>query len=211
MSMVFRTIASASRTLSQALAPAALLILGLVIYTGFAIPVRNMLGWSRWLNYLDPIAYGFEALMVCAFYSLALTSTPTRSLDAEPTCSVADLPPARRSTSSLDAISHVPTSSPTDRATPPPVVSSASVRLSEEFPARLSLTAMISSTRVTCITPPTSGAMLVSCLPSSVSFAPSGGLRERRRRRRQLMQSLRRSRIPLHLPRRCRVHLGSEE
>lgn len=64
MSMFFRTIASASRTLSQALAPAALIILALVIYTGFAIPVRNMLGWSRWLNYLDPVAYGFEALMV---------------------------------------------------------------------------------------------------------------------------------------------------
>ncbi|KAK4057054.1 Multidrug resistance protein [Microbotryomycetes sp. JL221] len=67
MSMIFRTIASASRTLTQALVPAALLILGLVIYTGFAIPTRNMLGWSRWMNYLDPIAYGFEALMVNEF------------------------------------------------------------------------------------------------------------------------------------------------
>lgn len=85
--MIFRTIASASRTLSQALAPAAVLIreygeagnssaarskadlllpctVALVIYTGFVIPTRNMLGWSRWMNYLDPIAYGFEALMV---------------------------------------------------------------------------------------------------------------------------------------------------
>ncbi|KAM0790552.1 hypothetical protein ACM66B_004421 [Microbotryomycetes sp. NB124-2] len=67
MSMIFRTIASASRTLSQALVPAAILILGLVIYTGFAIPTRNMLGWSRWMNYIDPIAYGFEALMVNEF------------------------------------------------------------------------------------------------------------------------------------------------
>ncbi|ORY61070.1 putative ABC transporter [Leucosporidium creatinivorum] len=68
MSMIFRTIASASRTLSQALAPAAVLILALVIYTGFVIPTRNMLGWSRWMNYLDPIAYGFEALMVNEFH-----------------------------------------------------------------------------------------------------------------------------------------------
>lgn len=73
MSMFFRTLASASRTLSQALAPAALLILALVIYTGFAIPVRNMLGWSRWINYLDPIAYGFEALMV------SRAAAPTRT------------------------------------------------------------------------------------------------------------------------------------
>lgn len=26
-----------------------------------------MLGWSRWINYLDPIAYGFEALMINEF------------------------------------------------------------------------------------------------------------------------------------------------
>lgn len=67
MSMMFRSIASLSRTLEQALAPAAILILALVIYTGFAIPVTTMPGWSRWINYLDPIAYGFEALMVNEF------------------------------------------------------------------------------------------------------------------------------------------------
>ncbi|KAJ5917297.1 ABC multidrug transporter C [Penicillium verhagenii] len=68
MSMIFRSIASSSRTLSQALVPAAILILGLVIYTGFTIPTRDMLGWSRWMNYIDPIAYGFESLMVNEFH-----------------------------------------------------------------------------------------------------------------------------------------------
>ncbi|OAX81322.1 hypothetical protein ACJ72_04341 [Emergomyces africanus] len=68
MSMIFRTIAATSRTLAQALAPAAVLILGLVIYTGFAIPTRNMLGWARWMNYVDPVAYAFEALMVNEFH-----------------------------------------------------------------------------------------------------------------------------------------------
>lgn len=75
--MFFRSIASLSRTISQAQAPAAMLILALVIYTGFALPVtqvrpsrwvmslvnwsrfdRYMHGWSRWINYVDPIAYG---------------------------------------------------------------------------------------------------------------------------------------------------------
>ncbi|KAJ5682612.1 ABC multidrug transporter C [Penicillium macrosclerotiorum] len=69
MSMIFRTIASFSRTLSQALVPAAILILGLVIYTGFTIPPTNMLGWSRWMNYIDPIGYGFESLMVNEFHN----------------------------------------------------------------------------------------------------------------------------------------------
>ncbi|KAI9044993.1 ABC transporter CDR4 [Aspergillus affinis] len=67
MSMVFRTIAASSRSLSSALVPAAILILGLVLYTGFTIPTRNMLGWSRWMNYVNPIAYSFESFMVNEF------------------------------------------------------------------------------------------------------------------------------------------------
>ncbi|CAK4009804.1 ABC transporter [Lecanosticta acicola] len=67
MSMLFRTIASVSRTLSQAMAPAAVLILAIVIFTGFAIPVDYMLGWCRWINYLDPVAYVFESLMINEF------------------------------------------------------------------------------------------------------------------------------------------------
>jgi ATP-binding cassette subfamily G (WHITE) protein 2 (PDR) len=67
MSMIFRTMASVSRSLEQALVPAALFILGLVIYTGFAIPTQYMLGWSRWINYIDPVAYGFESLMINEF------------------------------------------------------------------------------------------------------------------------------------------------
>jgi ATP-binding cassette subfamily G (WHITE) protein 2 (PDR) len=69
MSMIFRTIAASSRTLTQALCPAALLILGLVIFTGYVIPTPDMLGWCRWINYLDPISYGFEALMVNEFHN----------------------------------------------------------------------------------------------------------------------------------------------
>jgi ATP-binding cassette subfamily G (WHITE) protein 2 (PDR) len=64
MSMLFRFIASVSRTLAQAMAPAAIIILAIIIFTGFAIPTRYMLGWSRWINYIDPVAYGFEALMI---------------------------------------------------------------------------------------------------------------------------------------------------
>lgn len=49
--------------------PAAILILALVIFTGFVIPVDYMLGWCRWINYLDPVAYGFEALMINEFHN----------------------------------------------------------------------------------------------------------------------------------------------
>lgn len=69
MSMFFRSIASCSRSLVQALAPAAILILGLVMYTGFAIPPSYMLGWSEWIRYLNPVSYAFEALMVNEFHN----------------------------------------------------------------------------------------------------------------------------------------------
>ncbi|CUS08270.1 unnamed protein product [Tuber aestivum] len=72
MSMMFRTIAAVSRTIYQALAPASLLILMLVIYTGFAIPLRNMAGFMRWLNYIDPIGYAFESLMINEFHGREL-------------------------------------------------------------------------------------------------------------------------------------------
>jgi ATP-binding cassette subfamily G (WHITE) protein 2 (PDR) len=57
-------IASSSRTLAQALAPSAPLLLALVIYTGYAVPINYMRGWARWINYIDPVAYGFEALLL---------------------------------------------------------------------------------------------------------------------------------------------------
>lgn len=67
MSMFFRTVAATSRTLVQALTPAAVVILGLVMYAGFAIPTTYMLGWSRWINYINPVAYSFESLMINEF------------------------------------------------------------------------------------------------------------------------------------------------
>ncbi|KAK0441238.1 ABC-2 type transporter-domain-containing protein [Desarmillaria tabescens] len=67
MSMIFRTIGALSRTISQAMAPASLLMLSLVIYTGFTIPTSGMKAWFRWINYLDPIGYAFESLMVNEF------------------------------------------------------------------------------------------------------------------------------------------------
>ncbi|KAK4187057.1 ABC-2 type transporter-domain-containing protein [Podospora australis] len=75
MSMIFRTIASSSRTLSQAMVPAAAIILCLVIFTGFVIPIDYMLGWCRWINYIDPLAYAFESLIVNEFHGREFTCT----------------------------------------------------------------------------------------------------------------------------------------
>ncbi|KAH8684103.1 ABC-2 type transporter-domain-containing protein [Ilyonectria robusta] len=69
MSGVFRSIASLSRTLYQAMIPSTILMLALLIFTGFVIPVDYMLGWCRWINHLNPVAYGFESLMVNEFHN----------------------------------------------------------------------------------------------------------------------------------------------
>ncbi|KAL0567295.1 Multidrug resistance protein [Marasmius crinis-equi] len=67
MSMIFRSIGSATKTLSQAMAPASVMMLALIIYTGFVIPTRDMHPWFRWINYIDPIAYVFESMMLNEF------------------------------------------------------------------------------------------------------------------------------------------------
>lgn len=68
MSSIYRTLACLTRTPDQAMVPAALLSLGLMIYTGFTIPTDYMPGWSRWMNYINPLAYAFEALMANEFH-----------------------------------------------------------------------------------------------------------------------------------------------
>lgn len=68
MSHLFRTVGSYTKSISEAMIPATVLLLAMTIYTGFVIPVRDMLGWARWINYINPIAYGFEAVMVNEFH-----------------------------------------------------------------------------------------------------------------------------------------------
>lgn len=67
MSNLFRTIGAISRSPAQAMVPAGIFMMILVIYTGFTIPVKDMHPWFRWLNYLNPIAYSFESLMINEF------------------------------------------------------------------------------------------------------------------------------------------------
>ncbi|KAF4634402.1 hypothetical protein G7Y89_g3708 [Cudoniella acicularis] len=69
MSGVFKSIASLSRTEQQAMVLALVLLLALLIFTGFVVPIDYMLGWCRWINYVNPVAYGYEALMVNEFHN----------------------------------------------------------------------------------------------------------------------------------------------
>lgn len=48
--------------------PAAILLLAFLIFTGFVVPADYMLGWCRWINYVNPVGYGYEAVMINEFH-----------------------------------------------------------------------------------------------------------------------------------------------
>jgi ABC-type multidrug transport system ATPase subunit/ABC-type multidrug transport system permease subunit len=64
MSQIYRSIAAATKTVSQALAIAGVVTLAIVIYTGFVIPRPNMHPWFKWISWINPVAYAFEGLFV---------------------------------------------------------------------------------------------------------------------------------------------------
>lgn len=75
MSHLFRAIGAATKSLSQAMTPASILLLAMVIFTGFIIPPKKMHGWCRWLNYIDPLAYCFESLIANEFHDRDFSCT----------------------------------------------------------------------------------------------------------------------------------------
>lgn len=68
MSHLFRSIGAISTSIAGAMTPATVLLLAMIIFTGFVIPTPKMLGWSRWINYINPVGYVFESLMVNEFH-----------------------------------------------------------------------------------------------------------------------------------------------
>ncbi|GCB22646.1 ABC transporter CDR4 [Aspergillus awamori] len=68
MSAVFRTMAAVTKTISQAMSLAGVLILALIVYTGFVLPVPSMHPWFEWIHYLNPIYYAFEILIANEFH-----------------------------------------------------------------------------------------------------------------------------------------------
>ncbi|RKK74598.1 ABC transporter CDR4 [Fusarium oxysporum] len=67
MSMLFRLIGSVTKSIAQAMAPSAIILLGLILYTGFTIPVQYMRSWISWSRWANPIYYGLEAIVINEF------------------------------------------------------------------------------------------------------------------------------------------------
>ncbi|KAI5906267.1 Multidrug resistance protein CDR1, partial [Candida parapsilosis] len=69
MSHMFRSIGAVSNSIAEAMTPATVILSAMIIFTGFVIPTPKMLGWSRWINYINPVGYVFESLMVNEFHN----------------------------------------------------------------------------------------------------------------------------------------------
>lgn len=73
MAAVFRTMAALTKTLSQAMALAGVLVLAIINYTGYSLPVPYMHPWFSWIRYINPIQYAFEMLIANQFHGRNFT------------------------------------------------------------------------------------------------------------------------------------------
>lgn len=64
MSIVFKTIGAMTKSVSQAMTFAGVLVLAIIIYTGFTIPRPYMHPRFKWISWINPVAYAFEAFLV---------------------------------------------------------------------------------------------------------------------------------------------------
>ncbi|PLB49697.1 ATP-binding cassette transporter [Aspergillus steynii IBT 23096] len=68
MSAIFRTMAALTKTIAQAMGLAGVMILALIMYTGYVLPVPSMHPWFEWIHWLNPIYYAFEVLIANEFH-----------------------------------------------------------------------------------------------------------------------------------------------
>lgn len=70
MAAIFRTTAAVTKTASQAMAGAGILVLALVIYTGYVIRIPEMPDWFGWIRWINPVFYAFEILLANEFHGV---------------------------------------------------------------------------------------------------------------------------------------------
>ncbi|OSX63435.1 hypothetical protein POSPLADRAFT_1074039 [Postia placenta MAD-698-R-SB12] len=66
----FRGLAAAFQNAAPAQAVAGVSVLILTLYTGYNIPQPYMIGALRWITYINPLKYGFEAMVLNEFHTL---------------------------------------------------------------------------------------------------------------------------------------------
>ncbi|KAJ5787645.1 CDR ABC transporter [Penicillium paradoxum] len=75
MSGLFRSVGALTKTAGQAMAIAGVLVLCIVVYTGFTLPQPYMHPWFSWIRWINPIYYTFEALVANEFHGRTFDCT----------------------------------------------------------------------------------------------------------------------------------------
>ncbi|RKP10124.1 ABC-2 type transporter-domain-containing protein [Thamnocephalis sphaerospora] len=84
MTALFRLLASISPDIEFASILSGTLLLTLLLYTGYIIPLKSMRNWLLWIRYINPLAWAFEALVLNEFADLVLTCAPPNLLPFGP-------------------------------------------------------------------------------------------------------------------------------
>ena len=72
----FRAVGALCKSLDVATRITGVAIQALIVYTGYLIPPQKMHPWFQWLIWVNPVQYGFEALMANEFYNLNIQCVP---------------------------------------------------------------------------------------------------------------------------------------
>ncbi|OQE46403.1 hypothetical protein PENCOP_c001G07055 [Penicillium coprophilum] len=72
----FRALGALCASLDVATRLTGVAIQALVVYTGYLIPPWKMHPWLKWLIWINPVQYAFEALMANEFYNLQIKCEP---------------------------------------------------------------------------------------------------------------------------------------
>lgn len=72
----FRAVGALNKSLDDATRITGVAIQALIVYTGYLIPPTKMRPWFKWLIWINPVQYGFEALMSNEFYNLNIQCEP---------------------------------------------------------------------------------------------------------------------------------------
>lgn len=87
MYAVFRSIGALSGSLDAATRVTGVVIQILIVYSGYLIPPRKMHPWFKWFRWINPVQYGFEALLANEFDGLQILCEPPFAVPQGPDAS----------------------------------------------------------------------------------------------------------------------------
>ncbi|KAI9599431.1 hypothetical protein BDF19DRAFT_428693 [Syncephalis fuscata] len=76
MTALFRMFGAISPNIQVANIISGIFLLSFLLYTGYIIPLSSMKGWFIWIRYINPLAWGFEALLLNEYKNLIFRCTP---------------------------------------------------------------------------------------------------------------------------------------